>query len=133
MMAHDYLPYRVREGDVVSTKTKYKFGRDSNLIELPVSWELDDFPYFEHLLSSPGSGLRTGSHVLENWIVDFDYMYDHVPGGIFNVAFHPQVTGRGHRMVVLEKLISHVLDKGDVWLPRMIDVAKACDLAPAAK
>jgi peptidoglycan/xylan/chitin deacetylase (PgdA/CDA1 family) len=128
MMAHDYLPYKVRSGDVPSQDGAYKFGNDTNLIELPVSWSLDDFPHFEFLLSNPGSGLKAGSAVLENWVNDFDYMYENISGGVFNIVFHPQIIGRGHRMIVLEKLIQHIMNKEDVWFTRMIDVAKACDL-----
>ena len=125
MMAHDYLPYRVREGDVASRETAYKFGKDTNLVELPVSWTLDDFPHFEFLYEHPGSGLRAGSAVLENWINDFEYMYKNVESGVFTITFHPQIIGRGHRILVLEKLIKHIVGKGDVWAATMGEVARA--------
>ena len=128
MIAHDYLPYKVRSGDAASQGSPFKFGRETNLIELPVSWSLDDFPHFEFFPSNPGSGLRAGSAVLENWLNDFDYMYSNVPGGIFNLCCHPFVIGRGHRMIVLEKLIQHMMSKDRVWFTRIIDVAEACNL-----
>ncbi len=124
LMAHDYLPYSVRTGDRVSSSGPMRFGKDSKLIELPVSWSLDDYPHFE--VSQFSSGLKAASSVLENWKSDFDYMYEHVPGGLFSICFHPQVSGRGHRMVVMVKLLSHILDKQDVWFSRMADVAQAC-------
>ncbi len=125
MMANDYLPYKIRVGDSY-VRGNYRFGKQSSLIEVPVAWNLDDFPYFEHIPGYPGSGLRSGSDALENWIGDFDYMRANVPGGVYSMAFHPQVTGRGHRMLVLEKLIEHLKLHDDVWFARTIDVVKAC-------
>jgi peptidoglycan/xylan/chitin deacetylase (PgdA/CDA1 family) len=126
MMAHDYLPYKVRKGDVVTTDEPFKFGQDTELVEVPVYWGLDDYPHFEFIASSLGSGLKAGSGVLENWINDFEYMCNNVPGGIYNICFHPFITGRGHRLILLEKLIQHIKSKGDVWFARMIDVVNAC-------
>jgi peptidoglycan-N-acetylglucosamine deacetylase len=125
MMAHDYLPYKIRIGDTY-VKGSYRFGKESKLIEIPVSWTLDDFPHFEHLLNYPGSGLHSASSVLENWIRDFDYMCEHFATGVYNIVFHPQVTGRGHRIMVLENLIQHIQKRNDVWFAKLIDVANAC-------
>jgi peptidoglycan-N-acetylglucosamine deacetylase len=127
MMAHDYLPYRVRTGDVPDPKG-FRFGHDTSLIELPVYWGLDDYPHFEFLASNPGSGLKAASGVLENWIGDFDFMYDHIAGGVYNICFHPFITGRGHRLLILEKLIQHISNKKDeIWFARAIDVANSCN------
>ena len=46
MMGHDYLPYRVRQGDVVELEKPFRFGRPTKLIEMPISWSLDDYPAF---------------------------------------------------------------------------------------
>src|ERR1700730_3908256 len=125
MMAPDYLPYKVRVGDSYQ-KGHFNFGKESNLVEVPVAWNLDDFPHFEHLLNYPGSGLRSGSSVLENWVNDFDYMCANIRGGVYSIAFHPQVTGRGHRIMILEKLIQHMQAREDIWFARTIDVVRAC-------
>jgi peptidoglycan/xylan/chitin deacetylase (PgdA/CDA1 family) len=126
MMGHDYLPYKVRSGDMVDSNGPFRFGKETDLIELPVSWSLDDFPHFEFLVSSLGSGLKAGSAVLENWIADFDYMYQNIPGGVFILTCHPQIIGRGHRIMVLEKLIQHVISHDDVWIAQMKEIANAC-------
>ncbi len=124
LMAHDYLPYLVRRGDAFTPTGPFEFGKDYTLIELPVAWSLDDYPHFE--LSPFSPGLKAASGVLENWRGDFDYMVDNVPGGVYSICFHPQVSGRGHRMVVMEKLLQHILEREDVWVTRMVDVAYAC-------
>jgi peptidoglycan/xylan/chitin deacetylase (PgdA/CDA1 family) len=125
MMAHDYLPYKVRTGDVPD-QNGFRFGCETNLVEIPVYWGLDDYPHFEFLADHLGSGLRAGSAVLENWISDFDYMYNNLKQGVYNICFHPFITGRGHRIVALEKLIEHIINKEGIWFARAIDVARAC-------
>ncbi len=34
-------------------------------------------------------------------------MYREIAGGTFTLTMHPQVIGRGHRMLLLERLIAH--------------------------
>ncbi len=46
MMANDHEPYRVRQGDVVHTDQPMEFGKETSLVEMPISWSLDDFPHF---------------------------------------------------------------------------------------
>ena len=49
MMADDYVPYRVRRGDVIELEAPAVFGPATRLIEMPVSWTLDDYPHFEFI------------------------------------------------------------------------------------
>ena len=121
-MADDFTPYKCRIGDKASITKPFKFGRESRLLEIPVAWNLDDWTLFEYQESS---GSSAPSKVYEIWAGDFDYMYKHVENGVFTLTLHPQVIGRGHRIVVLEKLVKHMRSCPNVWFARMIDVAKA--------
>lgn len=114
LMGHDYLPYQARENDVVAVKQRLQYGGDSALVEMPISWSLDDFPAFEYMRSQNGilPGLMNASLVLENWFDDFVYMRDNYEWGILTYTFHPHVIGRGHRMLMLEKLITKLRDGG---------------------
>ena len=47
MMGNDYFPYQARDGDKISLLEKFEFGPDTPLVEMPISWALDDFPHFE--------------------------------------------------------------------------------------
>jgi len=47
MMGHDYLPYRARQGDVIELEKPAILGRETKLVEMPISWTLDDYPHFE--------------------------------------------------------------------------------------
>ncbi len=110
MMADDYTPYRVRQGDVIAADQPAVFGTPSALLEMPVSWSLDDFPHFEFTRTTAFTlpGLMNAGAVLENWVEDFLYMKENLDWGVTTYTFHPQVIGRGHRMRMLERLIERL-------------------------
>ena len=114
MMGNDYSPYRVRQGDVIELERPAVFGRATRLIEMPVSWTLDDYPHFEFVRTKQWilPGLMNANLVLENWINDFLYMKAHIEWGVLNYTFHPYVIGRGHRMMALEKLLRTLSEEG---------------------
>ncbi len=107
LMAHDFRPYWCRLGDLYHADAPYEFGEPADLVEMPVSWVLDDFPHFEFVKSGGFlfPGLSAGSKVEEIWRDEFAFMIREEPGGIFNLTMHPEVIGRGHRMLMLERLI----------------------------
>ena len=107
MMGHDHTPYFARAHDEVTLEAPMKFGPVTSLIEMPISWSLDDFPHFE-LWSGEGGvwpGLRPAAGVLQNWVDDFSYMTQTEDWGVLTYTCHPAVIGRGHRMMMLEKLL----------------------------
>lgn len=114
MMGSDHHPYRVRQGDVITLEQPAVFGQPTRLIEMPVSWTLDDYPHFEFIRTKQTllPGLMNANLVLENWINDFLYMKATESWGILNYTFHPFVIGRGHRMLALEKLLKTLSDEG---------------------
>ena len=127
MMAHDCAPYRARRGDVFAADQPARFGPSTDLLEMPVSWSLDDYPHFEYFRgpASLQEGLRRAGDVLDNWIDDFRYMAQTTDWGVLTYTFHPQVIGRGHRMLALERLITTVGEMGAVFA-RMDAVAMEC-------
>lgn len=128
MMGHDYLPYRARRGDQITLDQPARFGAASPLIEIPISWSLDDFPHFEYLWTDTHlqQGLKRADDVLANWLDDFRYMTQVSDWGVLTYTFHPQVTGRGHRMLALERLIQTLRDSGAVF-SRLVDAAREYD------
>jgi peptidoglycan/xylan/chitin deacetylase (PgdA/CDA1 family) len=118
MMGDDHTPYRVRQGDKVHLDRGMEFGAPTPLIEMPISWNLDDFPHFEYLRlpTSVTPGLMNASGVLENWLADFDYMRRTEDWGILTYTCHPYVIGRGHRMLMLENLLAGLAEKGAVFM-----------------
>lgn len=109
LMAADFTPYWTRWGDLIDLDGPYRFGAPVDLVEMPISWLLDDFPHFEYirLPNRLSPGLSAASKVEEIWRDEFDFMVRDVPNGVFTLTMHPQVIGRGHRILMLERLIAH--------------------------
>ena len=56
------------------------------------------------------------TNVLENFVDDFTYMTRVAPDfGILTYTFHPHVIGRGHRMMMLERLIQKLIEGGALF------------------
>ncbi len=113
MMADDFTPYRARIGDRVDEEL-FVPGTHSPLIEMPVAWELDDFPYFTFTNRPLFGGMHTPEHVYTCWKGEFDYCHQHVAEGVFTLTMHPQVIGRGPRIEMLSRLIDHMQARPDV-------------------
>ena len=96
-------------------------GRDKQLVELPIVWELDDFPHFFFNIRPYYVGLSSPSKVLEIWTDDFDVCYEE--GGFFGVIMHPQITGQRHRVRMLERFIQYMMEKPGVWFAPHLDIA----------
>lgn len=126
LMAHDYLPYYVRTGDVPDEDGGFKFGKNTRMIEIPISWSLEDYPVFEFDDEAPGMGLREAGSVQRNWIADFDYMTKHMDTGVYTLTTHPHVIGRGHRMEALENTVNHILKRDDTVFLTMESLAGSC-------
>ena len=99
-------------------------GRNTALIEMPVSWSPDDHPLFEMTSNRPGH--RNANRVMKNWLDDFLYMTRCTDWGIITYTCHPYVIGRGHRMMMLERLIAKLQDLGAEFM-RMEDAARFYD------
>jgi peptidoglycan-N-acetylglucosamine deacetylase len=107
LMTDDYRPFHPRIGDRVSQTEPLERGRESSLWELPMCFELDDWVHFQFNFDPYRKGGAAPSAVLEIWRDEFDWMHEHVDGGVLTVCMHPQVIGRGHRIAMLERFIEH--------------------------
>jgi len=117
MMGNDHTPYFARRGDQIRLEAPCIWGEPTRLIELPISWTLDDYPHFE-FVRTPSfvmQGLMNANAVLQNWIDDFVYMQRVVDWGVLTYTMHPYVIGRGHRMLMLERLILRLSELGAVF------------------
>ena len=125
LMADDFSPYYMRVGDNPAADGPYEFGQPVDVVELPFTWGLDDFPAFEYVTSRGGiqQGLAAPSAVFEIWAGDFEYLYDRIGEGVYTLTMHPQVIGRGHRMLMLERLIDHISNHSDIAFMTMAEAA----------
>jgi peptidoglycan/xylan/chitin deacetylase (PgdA/CDA1 family) len=110
LMGSDFEPYWCRVGDELSATEEFRWGQPVDLVELPVAWHLDDFIQFEFVGTATSilQGLRSTTTPWEIWKDEFDYLYDRIGSGLMNITMHPQVIGRGHRMLFLERFIDYV-------------------------
>src|SRR5215831_18099410 len=118
LMGADYWPYRARRGDRVELGKPFGFGEETTLIEMPISWSLDDFPHFEFVRTATTvlPGLQSARAVMENWLDEFRYMQQTVDWGVLTYTMHPYVIGRGYRMLALEGLVQDLADAGAVFM-----------------
>ena len=88
------------------------------LVEIPVSWVLDDAPFFmftgQRSIQAPGP-------VLQGWITEFDGITE--AHGVTNFTFHPQIIGRPSRLACLRELIDHVKHTPRVWTAPLGEIA----------
>lgn len=124
MMGDDYTPYYARQGDVIPPDEPARFGARSALVEMPIHWSTDDSPHFEFVRAEQQSrpGLKNAGGVLQNWVDDFLYLRNNLEWGVVTYTFHPFVIGRGHRMLVLERLID-ALQRHDAVFMKLEDAA----------
>lgn len=128
LMGADYLPYRARRGDVAALGEPFRFGEPTRLIEMPISWSLDDYPHFE-FVRTPTTvlpGMQPARAVMQSWLDEFLYMKKTVDWGVLTYTMHPYVIGRGYRMLALETLLDGLNKEGAVFLT-MEDAAREAD------
>jgi peptidoglycan-N-acetylglucosamine deacetylase len=127
LMTDDYRPFHPRIGDRVSRDEPLVRGRESTLWELPMCFELDDWPHFQFNWDPPRRGLATPSAVLEIWQAELEWMDANVDGGVLTVCMHPQVIGRGHRIAMLDAFIERGRELGARFIA-LADVAAAAEV-----
>jgi peptidoglycan-N-acetylglucosamine deacetylase len=108
----EFTLYWARGFDEIPLDGPPVWGPQLDLVEVPLSWLMQDFVYYEFNYGTPQlTGSSTPSQVEEIWTTQFDYMYERVPGGVMSLVLHPDAVGWGTRSLVLERFIEHVLSK----------------------
>jgi peptidoglycan/xylan/chitin deacetylase (PgdA/CDA1 family) len=123
MMASDFMPYLARSGDLADEHV-FRRGSTTALVEIPVAWELDDFPYFNFTNRPLFGGLRSPDDVFNCWMGEFDYCHGQVQDGVFTLTMHPQIIGRGPRIQMLGHLIDQIQAQPGVRFRTVLDAAR---------
>jgi peptidoglycan/xylan/chitin deacetylase (PgdA/CDA1 family) len=97
-------------------------GEPTGIIELPVEWIKDDYPYFGMDRLSTIRPHTAPSLVGEIWRREFDGAY--AERGLFLLTMHPHIIGHRSRMSVLEELIQHMRSRAGVWFATHEDIAR---------
>lgn len=102
-----FLPYQHPETDVM---------------ELPVQWILDDAPFFLFRPSGATRPIQPAAHALQAWQEEFAGIYTY--GGLCMLTMHPQLSGRPGRVQMLERFIAYVRAMPEpVWFATGAEVA----------
>jgi peptidoglycan/xylan/chitin deacetylase (PgdA/CDA1 family) len=119
-MASEFNPYFLREGWQAPVDAPYERGERTDILEVPVSWQRDDFPAFAF---SRQRGYANERSIFEMWESQFDWMYRNVEDGVYVLTMHPQIMGYSHRIRHLEALIEQIGSYPDVEFTTVDDVA----------
>jgi peptidoglycan/xylan/chitin deacetylase (PgdA/CDA1 family) len=83
-------------------------GQPTGMVELPVDWILDDYPYFISNGALPSPEL-----IFKVYQDEFDQAYKE--GTMFMLTMHPMISGHRSRIMYLDKLITYMKSKPGVW------------------
>ncbi len=134
LMHNDFTPYYVRVGDKW-TKIDYSQhpsawmkplvrGQETDLVEIPANWYLDDLPPMMFIKKAPNShGFVSPRHLEENWRDQFDWVYREMDYAVFPITIHPDVSGRPQVLLMLERLIEHMRSHDGVRFMTMDAIA----------
>jgi len=119
LMHDDFHPYYVRVGDswtsVDYEKTADEWmkpfikGTETELVEIPGSWYLDDLPPMLFIKGAPNShGYVNPRDIEQMWRDQFDYIYREEDYAVFPITIHPDVSGKPQVLLMLERFIEYV-------------------------
>lgn len=103
-------------------------GKPTGIVELPVEWIRDDFPYFNMDRNSSLRPHTAPSDVLEIFQAEFDGAYEN--GGLFLLTMHPHIIGHRSRIRMLDQLFAYMKNYPDVWFATHADIARYCLTTP---
>jgi len=118
LMHKDFEPYYVRVGDSWK-KIDYAQdaqtwmeplvrGTETDLVEIPANWYLDDLPPMMFIKAAPNShGFVNPRDIEQMWKDQFDWVYREMDQAVFTMTIHPDVSGRPQVLLMLERLIEH--------------------------
>ena len=97
-------------------------GGGTPLVEIPVSWALDDWEQYAFLPGLTGSGLiESPTKALEMWRLELEAL--HEIGGVFSLTCHPFLSGRPSRASALEQLIGRMEEIPGLWITSLEEIA----------
>jgi peptidoglycan/xylan/chitin deacetylase (PgdA/CDA1 family) len=95
-------------------------GQPTGLIELPIEWILDDFPYFS---GNASGSLPAPELVFQIYKQEFDVAYEERT--LVMLTTHPHVVGHRSRAAQLDQLIAYMKSKPGVWFATAEQIARA--------
>ena len=101
-------------------------GKESDLVELPSKWELDDYvaqAYCPYPAEPAGlDRISCYRNVQDNYIREFRGYHD--MGLCIAFLMHPQISGAPGRNLILEEILKEVTSYDDVWIATGSEIAE---------
>jgi peptidoglycan-N-acetylglucosamine deacetylase len=150
LMNDDFHPFYVRVGDSWTPIDYSKHpnewmrplvrGEETDLIDIPGSWYLDDLPPMMFIKSAPNShGFVKPRDIEELWCDQFDWVYREYDYAVFAMTIHPDVSGRPQVLLMLERMYDYLSKHAGVKFCTFDEIAddfrRRCprESAPAAQ
>lgn len=119
LMNNDFHPFYVRVGDSWTPIDYSKHpnewmrplvrGEETDLIDIPGSWYLDDLPPMMFIKSAPNShGFVNPRDIEQLWCDQFDWVYREYDYAVFTMTIHPDVSGRPQVLLMLERMYDYL-------------------------
>jgi peptidoglycan-N-acetylglucosamine deacetylase len=130
----DYSPFTIKiaqemgllyDSSLMADDRPYEVLADrkpTGVIQLPVEWILDDYPYFWMDRSSTVRPTMTPDEVMSIWKAEFDGAYEE--HSLFILTMHPHVIGHRSRVAMLDRLITYMKSKPGVWFATHEQIAR---------
>jgi peptidoglycan/xylan/chitin deacetylase (PgdA/CDA1 family) len=117
--AADFSPYYARVGDVPAADEPFVFGETVDLVEVPFSFSLADFGFEYAFGTRPG--VVPPSAVEEIWRDELQFALRECAGGVFAMTLHPEIIGRGHRLLAVERTLEHIRSQAEIMVEPVSD------------
>ena len=93
-----------------------------NVVEIPVQWAIDDAVYFKFVGGGADSWPPSATGpILESWIDEWDML--HADGGLMMLTVHDWISGRAHRIRMLERLLDRITKTSQAWITTVGEIA----------
>jgi peptidoglycan/xylan/chitin deacetylase (PgdA/CDA1 family) len=102
-------------------------GKPTGMVELPIEWILDDFPYYS---GNASGSLPSPEAVLQIYKDEFDVAYEERTMVVLTT--HPHISGHRSRLLQLEKLVTYMKSKPGVWFATLEQIANVVRPAGAS-
>jgi peptidoglycan-N-acetylglucosamine deacetylase len=110
LMADD-RPYEVLAG-----------GEATGIVQLPVEWILDDYPYYSMDRTSTIRPTMNPDEVFAIWKAEFDGAYEERT--LLILTMHPHISGHRARIAMVERLVSYMKSRPGVWFATHEQIAR---------
>lgn len=116
------------DSSLMDCDVPYELAEDTStgarsIVEIPVSWSLDDWEQYAYVPDVFGSGLiEDPAKALSMWQRELHAI--HNDGGCFALTAHPFLTGRLGRLAALEELLDAMAGLDGLWLTTAAEIAE---------